>query len=366
MMSGTSLDGVDACIVDIDNNFNFKILETHSLDYHSEIRQKLLDTANNKTTALEICNLNFVVGKVFAQCAEELIKKAGLEAKNIDLIASHGQTIFHIPEPIVTGNISTTSTLQIGNISVIAELTGIKTVGDFRSRDMAANGQGAPLVPFADELIFKKEIPRAIQNIGGIGNVTVLSKDCDTFAFDTGAGNMLIDYFTKKLFDKPFDKDGEIALSGNVDEVWLNELLNEPYYSKTPPKSTGRELFNEDYAQKIFESAPEQKEDVIATLTALTAQSIKMAYEDFVFPKTQIKEIVLGGGGAYNKALAGMLEKSFDNIKIKKHSDFGINDKFKEALAFAMLGFCTVKKIPNNLSLCTGAEKSVIMGVVAE
>lgn len=365
MMSGTSMDGIDACIVKIEDDFNFKFILGHSLEYPEEVRQQLLKAANNNGTTKDVCNLDFVVGKLFAQCANELVEKSGMAKDKIDFIATHGQTIFHIPQTLETGGVKTRSTLQIGNISVISELTGITTVGDFRSKDIAAGGQGAPLVPFADELIFKKDTPRAIQNIGGIGNVTVLSKDCETFAFDTGAGNMLIDYFVQKLFGLPYDKNGEIAAQGKVDENWLNELLNEPYYRLSPPKSTGRELFNNEYAEKMYMTAPKNKHDVIATVTALSAKTIYDAYENFIFLKTEIKEVVIGGGGAYNKTLLQFLEQYFQGIKIKTHQDFGIDNKFKEAIAFALLGFCTIKKIPNNLPSCTGAQKKVIMGVVS-
>lgn len=366
MMSGTSLDGIDACLVKLDSDYEFEILKTHSLDYPEEIRQKLLSLANNEGSVKDVCNMDFVVGNLFAQCANELVQKSGLKKEEVDYIASHGQTICHMPEIVNTAGIKTGSTLQIGNVSVISELTGITTIGDFRSKDIAAGGQGAPLVPFADELIFKKDIPRAIQNIGGIGNVTVLSKACETFAFDTGPGNMLIDYFVQKLFNVPYDKNGEIALKGKVDEKWLESLLKEPYYAKIPPKSTGRELFNKEYAQKIYESAPKDNFDVIATITALTAKTICKAYHDFIFPKTPLKEVVLGGGGAYNRALIKFLKRYLNNsTEIKTHEDFGINDKFKEALAFAILGYCTLENTTNNIPTCTGAKKRVIMGIVS-
>lgn len=365
MMSGTSLDGIDACLVEIDDDFGFKILNSHSLVYSEQVREKLLMTANNNANTKDICHLDFVVGKLFAQCANELIEKSNIPYTKIDLISSHGQTVYHMPVVETIGCICSASTLQIGNISVISELTGVKTVGDFRSKDIAVGGQGAPLVPFADELIFKKDVPRVIQNIGGIANVTVLSPECETFAFDTGVGNMLIDFYVQKFFGKSFDKDGEIALSGNVDEIWLTELLREEYYKKLPPKSTGRELFNQDYALNILANAPDDKRDLIATITALTAKTISEAYKDFVFPKTKIEEVVLGGGGAFNKAILSFLEKELPFIKIKTHKDFGIDDKLKEALAFAMLGVCTIKGIPNNLPSCTGATKRVIMGIIS-
>jgi len=176
---------------------------------------------------------------------------------------------------------------------------------------------------------------------------------------------MLIDYFTKKLFNLPYDKDGELASKGKIDKNWLNALLNLDYYRLEPPKSTGRELFSEEYAEKILESAPENPYDVIATVTALSAKTIADAYEDFVFPKTEIKEIVLGGGGAYNKTLVEYLKSYLPGITIKTHEDFGIDNKYKEALAFAILGYCSAMATPNNLPNCTGARKAVVMGEAA-
>ena len=365
MMSGTSADGIDACLVKIYNDLKFEFIAGHALDYPEEIREKLLNIANNNGKTEDICYMDFAVGKLFAKCANELIEKTGISQSDVDFIASHGQTVFHHPTPVNCAGISTGSTLQIGNISVIAENTGVTTVGNFRTRDIAAGGQGAPLVPFADELIFGRKIPRCIQNIGGIANVTVLSPECKTFAFDTGPGNMLIDYCMKKYFDIPYDKDGRIACSGVIDEDWLEMLLKEPYYALNPPKTTGRELFNDLYAERILQNAPLNKCDIIATISALSAKTIFDAYNRFVLPKTGIKEIVIGGGGAYNKFLTGLLKKYFGHIPVKTHADFNINDKFKEAISFALLGYCTINKIPNNLPICTGAAKRVVMGEIA-
>lgn len=365
MMSGTSLDGIDACLVRIKNDLSVELIETHSLDYPQEVKERLLNAANNLALTEDICFLNFVVGELFAKCANQLIEKTHFEKDKIDFISSHGQTVFHIPDDRELGGITTKSTLQIGDISVISERTGILTIGDFRTKDIAAGGLGAPLVPLADEILFKKDKNRAIQNIGGISNVTVLSKDFDTFAFDNGPGNMLIDYFAQKLFDVAFDKDGELAAKGNVDAEWLNTLLKEPYYKLLPPKTTGRELFNNNYAEKIFETAPKNKYDVMATITNLTAKTIYDSYKNFIFPKVEIEEVVLGGGGAYNKTLLNFLQEYFQNIPIKTHEDFSIPNKFKEAIAFALLGFYTINKKTNNVPSCTGADRSVIMGKIS-
>lgn len=365
LMSGTSVDSVDACLIKIFDDLTFKVISSYALEYPPEIRNKILELANNSGDVKDVCYMNFVIGEFFAKTANSLIQKTGLKNSDIDFISSHGQTIFHLPAAVEIGGIRTGSTLQIGDISVISERTGITTVGDFRTKDIAAGGQGAPLVPFADKILFGTDKNRLIQNIGGISNVTVLSKECEIFAFDNGVGNMLLDYFAKKLFDMPFDKNGEIAEKGRINKEWLEKLLNEPYYKKVPPKSTGRELFNNEYAEQIYKSAPENKYDVIATLTALTARVITDSYKNFVFPKTSIDEVILGGGGAFNKTLKNHISTFLPNIPVKTHEDYNIPDKLKECIAFAYLGYFTMKGQPNVIPSCTGAKKAVIMGKIS-
>lgn len=364
-MSGTSVDSIDACLLKIFDDLSFEIIDSYSLDYPVEIKKKILSLANNIGNIKDVCFMNFVIGELFAKTVNNLLKKAGINSCEVDFISSHGQTIYHIPFEQNISDVSTKSTLQIGDISVISHKTGIMTVGDFRTKDMAAGGQGAPLVPFADKILFGLDKNRLIQNIGGISNVTVLSKNCDIFAFDNGPGNMLIDYFMRKLYDLPFDKDGEIALKGNIDEIWLKELLSEKYYSLIPPKTTGRELFNNEYAEKIYKSAPKKKEDIIATLTALTAKVITDSYINFILPKTNIDEVVIGGGGAYNKTLLLNMKNYISDLIIKTHEDFGIPNKLKEAVAFAYLGYFTLQKQPNNVPSCTGADTNVVMGKIS-
>lgn len=367
LMSGTSVDGIDACLVEVFPDFSFKIIETLAWDYPEKIRKNIFKITETETSAEEICRMNFVIGECFARAALEVIKKAGMSPKDVNLIGSHGQTFFHKPLDEYIDGFNQKSTLQLGEAAVIAERTGITTVSDFRTADMAAGGQGAPLVCFADELLFKdNSISRAIQNIGGMANVTVVNPDCETFGFDTGPGNVLIDYCMRKFFDKEYDKDGLIASRGKVDEDWLNYLLEEKYYDSEPPKTTGRELFSSGYAERILDSAPENPSDIIATVTALTAKSIFNAYEKFVFPKTRIDEIILGGGGVYNLELVKMLKNYFGSeIKVLRHKDFGIPDKFKEALAFAFLAYATYNKIPNNIPSCTGARHKAILGKIS-
>ena len=364
-MSGTSLDAIDACLVKIYENLKFEVIDSFSLEYPLQVREKLLNLANNNGSVKDVCFMNFVVGELFSECANKLIEKAGYKKQDIDFISTHGQTIWHMPEKSETGGVNTSSTLQIGDISVIAYKTGIMTIGDFRTKDMAANGQGAPLVPFADKILFGTDKNRLIQNIGGISNVTVLSNECDIFAFDNAPGNMLIDYCTDKYFNISFDKNGEIALQGKVDNNWLKKLLNEPFYSIKPPKSTGRELFNSNYAEKILKTAPDNKYDIVSTITALTSKAIANSYNDFILSKTSIDEVALGGGGAYNKAIIKYLQEYLPNIAIKTHEDFNIPNKLKECIAFAYLGYFTANKKPNNVPSCTGADMPVVMGKIA-
>lgn len=362
MMSGTSMDGVDACLIKMSEDYDFEIINSYSLSYPKELKKKLMEAAIGNAATSDICFLNFVVGEHFARCVIELLQKMGLDFSDVDFISTHGQTVYHMPNKINFSGYKAASTLQIGDISVIAQRTGIMTIGDFRPKDMAAGGQGAPLVPFADEKIFGRKTNRAIQNIGGISNVTVLSAEHKTFAFDNTVGNMLIDYFAVKFFGQEYDKNGNYAYKGRVDKKWLDELMKDEYLQLCPPKSTGREHFNNEYAERILQFAPENKYDIMRTITEFTAKSIYDSYEKFVFPKVKIEEVIIGGGGAYNNVLMSSLRKYFDYIPVKTHEDFGIKNKLKECLAFAILGLAAYLKRTNNLPECTGASHSVIMG----
>lgn len=354
LMSGTSCDGIDAgyCIVNPDLSCAFK--GGINLDYPQPVRNMIFKAFSQSITIEELCKLNFEIGEYFAKAAEILIKKYGKP----DIVASHGQTIYHC-----SGEASKKSTLQIGESSIIAAQTGCLTVSNFRESDIAHGGQGAPLVCFADKQWFRNA---AVQNIGGISNVTVISDDCPVFGFDTGCGNIMIDYCMHKFYNKPFDKDGEIATTGVINENWLQCLLEDEYYYLPPPKTTGREHFSEKYIENILKIAPENKPDIIATLTALCAKTIAVAYERFVYPACGIKEVIIGGGGAYNKFLMKMLRQYLPkHIKLKTHEDYGISSNFKEAAAFALLGYCTYYGIPNNVSSCTGAKKNVVLGKIS-
>jgi len=361
LMSGTSLDGIDAALVEIQPDLTCKFIAGESLDYSPEMIAKLKSLFADKISPKFLCEMNFLIGEYFAKCALKLQEKTGIKP---DLIGSHGVTFYHNPTKETFEELSLNSTMQIGEGAVIAERTGVSTICDFRVQDMAAAGQGAPLIPFVDKVFFSDDkINRVVLNLGGIANVTVLSNKCDIFAFDTGPANMLIDYAMRKFFNKPFDENGEIARKGKLNEELLNLLFFNDYFDIIPPKSTGRELFGEKYLDDILLKINDTPENIIKTLTVFTVKSIKDAFNKFIYPKTNIDEIIIGGGGAYNPEIIKLMEQEFaPNTLIKTHEDFGISNKFKEAMGFALLAYCSYNNIPNNVKTATGAVKNVVMG----
>ncbi|MBO5385182.1 anhydro-N-acetylmuramic acid kinase [bacterium] len=360
LMSGTSCDSIDAGFCEVYPDKTVKLIRGINYQYPEHVRSKIFQMFRGEASIKDICQMNFVIGKCFADAANVLISEFGKP----DFISSHGQTVYHYPFDEKIDNISLKSTLQIGESSVIAQETGCLTISNFREADIAQNGQGAPLVCFADEQWFKgKGKNYAIQNIGGISNVTVVSQDYDTFGFDTGLGNIMIDYCVNKYFGLAYDKDGEIGASGTVSDTWLECLLQDEYYFMDPPKSTGREYFSPTYIENVLKFAPEDERDIVATVTALTAKTIAQSYERFVYPNVSIHEAVICGGGAYNKTLMSMLRTYLPkHIDLTTCEDYGISNNFKEIMAFALLGYCTYYGIPNNLPCCTGANKRVVLG----
>lgn len=359
-MSGTSCDSIDAGLCEVNPDLTCKLIAGINYKYPEHIRAKIFQIFDGTATLKDICQINFAIGKCFADASKVLISEFGKP----DFISSHGQTIYHYPFDEKLDNISLKSTLQIGESSVIAKESGCLTISNFREADIACGGQGAPLVCFADDKWFKgKNV--AVQNIGGISNVTVVSKENDTFGFDTGLGNIMIDYCSQKFYNKPFDEDGKIAASGNICESWLDCLLQDEYYFKNPPKTTGREYFSPKYIENALKFGPKNPEDIIATVTALTAKTITSAYERFIYPNIDIDEVVVGGGGAYNPILMKFIRKYLpEHIELKTHEYYGISNNFKEVMAFAVLGYCTYYNIPNNLPSCTGAKKRTVMGKI--
>ena len=373
LMSGTSADGIDAVVaaIGLGRDGLRASLVTHTHDvFPQPLRNRILRAGIHGNVA-EICELNFLLGELFARAAQGVIRKANLKPKNIFAIGSHGQTVHHLPDG------KPPSTLQIGEPAVIAERTGITTVADFRVRDMAAGGQGAPLVPFADWALLKDPThPRVIQNIGGIANLTFLPAKArleEVIAFDTGPGNMLIDatVFALSRGRLSYDRNGRWAARGRVSEKLVSEWMSHPFFRKTPPKTTGREQFGEVFFREIFVQAKRARlkpEDMAATVTAFTAATVADAYRRFVFPRlssrqTKLLQIVLGGGGAKNPVLRRMImERLKTPADFLTHADFGIDNSAKEPLAFAMMAYETLHGRPGNVPGATGAKRRVVLG----
>jgi anhydro-N-acetylmuramic acid kinase len=374
LMSGTSADGIDAVVVHLQGQgrgLRARLQAHVHVAFPAKFRQQVLRACLHGGVA-EICELNFALGERFAAAALAAIRRAGLRPGHLAAIGSHGQTLHHLPHA------RHPSTLQIGEPCVIAERTGITTVADFRVRDMAAGGQGAPLVPYADWALFTHATrPRVVQNIGGIGNLTFLPPRAaitDVLAFDTGPGNMIMDAVVTQLTGGKltYDRGGRLAARGRVSAALLAECLKHPFIRRRPPKTTGREEFGEPFVNGFLTRARQRKlspNDIVATATAFTAETIADAYRRFVFPRLTAAElarvqIILGGGGAKNPTLRRLLAERVPHAELRTHEDFGIPDSAKEALAFAVLAHATLHGQPSNVIGSTGARRAVVLGKI--
>ena len=371
LMSGTSADGVDAAVTEIRGR-SVRVLAHGTVPYSRAIRERVYRLFDPETSRVnEICRMNFILGEVFAEALLRLLRDRKIPPGSLDLVGSHGQTIYHIPCGDTFRGRRLRSTLQIGEPSVIAERTGITTVADFRCRDIAAGGEGAPLVPFADHALFSHpRKSRAVLNIGGIANVTWLSagtKLPDVIAFDTGPGNMAMDRAARRLTKgrRRYDRDGRMAARGVPDEALLSRMLRHPFLRRKPPKSTGREMFGDAFADAWIERALRRgrsPEDVLATLTAFTARSSVDAFRRHL--PARADEVILCGGGAHNGAMVSLLKKALAPAAVLLTDDFGIAADAKEAVSFAVLAHAAVKGIPNNVPGATGAAHSTILGKI--
>lgn len=376
LMAGTSLDGITAAVVQVTGcgiETKIVLLEHSTFPYDSEIKRSILNASTPGSGTVDlISEMNFVMGELLADAARKITEQAGLRMTDIDLIGSHGQTVYHCPVESRT-LWGTPSSLQIGEPCVIAERTGVTTVADFRARDMAAGGGGAPLVPYVDFVFLRSpEKSRVILNLGGIANLTVLPRDCtidDVFAFDTGPGNMLIDAVVKEITRgvEEFDRDGRMAAAGVVDTKLVNELLSHEYFRTEPPKSTGRELFGNKFLVLFLERACSRGlsgNDLVATATALTPYSVHDACSRFVFPKVDVNELIISGGGSKNETLVRVMRDCFKPIPVTYSDDYGISSVAKEAIAFAVLANETVCGGCSNIPGATGARRRVILGKI--
>jgi anhydro-N-acetylmuramic acid kinase len=353
VMSGTSLDGIDVAIVDIHGK-RIKPVAFQTHPYPAPVRKALLAVASVE----EVSRLNFLLGELYAEAILKTCRSARVPLKSVKLCGLHGQTIFHEAKPIRYLGRKIGSTLQIGEAAVVAERTGLQVISNFRERDIAAGGQGAPLVPFVDNLLFRhRTIARVALNIGGIANITVIPAAANVIAFDTGPGNMVIDELVSRLTKgrNTCDNRGRIARSAKVNQTLLQTLKANPYFKRKPPKTAGREQFGEPFVNRLIATGL-LLPDLIATATELTAVTIAEA-----IPKTT-REIIAAGGGVHNDTLMNRLRDLTAPGKLRLSSDFGIDPDAKEAIAFAVLAYEAHRQRPANLPSATGAKHPVLLG----
>lgn len=377
LMSGTSADGIDVALVRISGtpaSPRAQFVNFADFPYPTAVREAVLRLANGgATSTLEISQLNFRLGELFADAALRACRKFRVPPQRISLIGSHGQTIYHQGAPSSFLGAPVSSTFQIGEPAVIAERTGITTIADFRPAEIAAGGQGAPLVPFVDYLLYRHpKRGRVALNIGGIANVTVIpagARPGEVFAFDTGPGNMVIDalaaYFTRGRLR--FDRDARIALRGKLLPQLLKELLRHPYFRQAPPKTAGREEFGSAYAERLIRWGKKHRApfaDLIHTATAFTAASIADAFHRHVFGHARLSDLIISGGGARNPLIVAYLAALLPGLKIIPADALGVPSDAKEAFAFAILAYETWHQSANNLPSATGARHPAILGKI--
>ncbi len=362
VMSGTSLDGIDVALVEIRHTktrHHIKPLVFHSEPYPKAVREALLAISSAMTHTATISRLHFLLGELYA----EAVLKASKRHRPV-LIGMHGQTIFHEGTPVEYLNHRVASTLQIGDPSMVAERTGIYTISNFRERDIAAGGQGAPLVPYVDALLFRdRRIGRVALNIGGIANITVIPRAAqldDIIAFDTGPGNMVIDALVRHMTagKQQYDRNGAIARGGKVHPRLLEAMLRDPYFTRKPPKSTGRERFGQEFVSGLIATGI-GVEDLIATATEFTARSIALGIGQ---TSGKARELIVSGGGVHNKFLMRRLADLLPDLRVCISADFGIDPDAKEAIAFAVLAYEFIGGRAANLPSATGARRKVMLG----
>jgi len=356
LMSGTSCDGASAALVRIRGR-RLELVAHQTLRYPRELTQRLLNASTLSTA--QISSLNVELGDMLARSARRLLRTARVPPRRVAVIGSHGHTVYHGPRDCRP------STLQLGEPSVIAATTGIPVVANFRMRDLAAGGEGAPLVPFFDEFFFGRGPVRALQNIGGIANVTVVGRRIQTVAFDTGPGNCLMDLVAQRLSRGrlPYDRAGRLAARGRIDPQAIRRLWAHPYFRLPPPKSAGRELFNEALLRRIFGArVSRHPRDVLATVTCFTAHAIAESYRRFL--PVAPTEVIVSGGGAHNRTLMRHLRQRLAPIPVTTIAAFGLPVQAKEPAAFAFLALRALRRRINHLPRTTGASRACVLGAL--
>ncbi|MDN6731348.1 MAG: anhydro-N-acetylmuramic acid kinase [Atopostipes suicloacalis] len=370
LLSGTSLDGIDAVLCEVKGKgkkTEVKQLAFESYALPENIQKKVEKCAANEAVKLStLTSLNFELGALFGEAVLDLCKSYGIDSKELDFVASHGQTLYHQPNK---SDEYLPSTLQMGESAVIAAKCHCPVVSDFRVMDMAVGGQGAPLVPYSEYILYQDTTKNiALQNIGGIGNMTILPAGLETNniqAFDTGPGNMMIDTAMKILFDKSYDESGKVAASGKLIPALQEELKSHPYLRKSLPKTTGREDFGKHLTEKILnEYAEEKPEDIITTLTWFTAYCIAYHYQELLKPEFSLNQIVVGGGGSHNLTLLNYMSELMPELSVLTQEDLGYSSDAKEAIAFVILGNESLHQESSNIPTATHAEREVVLGKI--
>lgn len=377
LMSGTSLDGIDAVLVDLEGwGVDTRVRQRAFLTvpYSAQIRARLLSLAEGSAGgSAELCRMHFLLGELFAEAVEALCQRAGVSLSDLDLIGSHGQTVWHIPAGEAYLGRSVRGTLQIGEPSILCERTGAVVVSDFRVRDISAGGQGAPLVPYTEYLLYRSgEQSVALQNIGGIGNITFLPRACtldEVTAFDTGPGNMILDALACRMTGGrlAYDDGGRLAAAGRPSRKLLNRLLEEPYFRQPPPKTTGREVYGAAYVEQLLELARAMgvsPPDLIATATRFTAETIERAVRDFAPQRPDL--LIVGGGGAMNPTLMRDIRTCLPDVQVLTNEEIGLDSNSKEAVAFAVLANEAVHSSCGNVPGATGASHPVVLGKISQ
>ena len=352
-MSGTSADGLTVCAVQVRP---FKIIHFKNYPYTPRLQQRLLKA--RQLHAEELSQLNMELGVLYAKTVKRFLKEFHILPSQICVIGSHGQTVLHAPHAKIP------HTLQIGEPSFLAAQIGVPVVSDFRPKDMALGGQGAPLVPFFDEYIWGKKTPKLVLNIGGISNISLVGKSVHTQGFDVGPGNTLIDLATQQLLHKPFDKNGTVAATGTPDKTQVARLLKQPFFRQKPPKSLDKNDFGPDYLLRHF--GPLEKKhtaDILATLTYFAAAAIAHQIARFIAPNAP-RELIVCGGGSYNKTLINYLRELLPNLKITTSLTYGIDPQAKEAAAFALFAWLAVHRKINHCPQATGARRATVLGKI--
>lgn len=364
LISGTSADGVDAALCRIrgsGDSTRLALVAHATTPFDEDLRRRVHEVA----TVKELCELNFVLGGVFARAALALAAEARLPIDSVHLIGSHGQTVYHLP-PFLAG---IPSTLQIGEAAAIAEATGVVTVSDFRVRDIAAGGHGAPLVPYVDFLLFRAPgRVRALQNIGGIANVTVVADRADeVIAFDTGPGNIALDLIARRATRgaESLDRDGSLSARGREIPDLVEELMRHPYVRLAPPKTAGREIFGDAFCDELWDRYAGRPFDLLATLARFTARSIAHGYREHVIPRTHVDEVYVSGGGGRNPTVFRMLEEELAPLPVQRLDALGFPEQAKEAAAFALLAHECLNGVAQNVPAATGARRRVVMGKIS-